>query len=52
MPPRMGRVMSMVDEGGMFSDARVAVGVVMGRCFPKWTRRKDDGGSEVRRASS
>lgn len=48
----MGRVMSMVDEEGMFNDARVAVGELVGRCFPKWTRRNDDGGSEVRRASS
>lgn len=42
----------MVDRGGMFSDERVAVGEVVGRCFPKWTRRRDDGGSEVRRESN
>ena len=32
----------------MWSEARVAVEEVIGRCFPTWTRRSDVGGREVR----
>lgn len=44
--------MSMVDDGGTWSEARVAVEEVIGRCFPKWTRRREAGGREVRRDRS
>lgn len=44
--------MSMVDEGGMLREERVADEEVVGRCFPTWTRRSDDGGREVRSESS
>lgn len=42
----------MVDNGGMWRESRVAVVDVIGRCFPKWTRRREAGGREVRRDSS
>lgn len=42
----------MVDDGGMWREERVAVGEVVGRCFPTWTRRREVGGREVRRARS
>jgi hypothetical protein len=44
----MGRVTSMVDDGGMWSEARVAVEELVGRCLPKWTSRSELGGREVR----
>ena len=52
MPPRRGRVISMVDNGGMWRESRVAVEEVIGRCFPQWTRRREAGGREVRRDRS
>jgi hypothetical protein len=42
----------MVDDGGMWSEARVAVGEVVGRCFPNSTRRSEVGGRQVRSARS
>lgn len=48
-PPRKGRVMSIVPDGGTLRDDRVELadeGVV--RCFPAWTRRSEVGGREVR----
>lgn len=48
-PPRKGRVMSIVADGGTLRDDRVELadeGVV--RCFPAWTRRSEVGGREVR----
>lgn len=53
MPPRKGRVMSITERGEMLREERVELaeeGVV--RCFPAWTRRREDGGREVRRESS
>lgn len=53
MPPRTGKVMSITERGGMLREERVELvedGVV--RCFPAWTRRREDGGREVRRESS
>lgn len=44
---------SMVEDGGILRDESVAVEVVVvGRCFPKWTRRSEDAGREVRSESS
>lgn len=53
IPPRTGKVMSMTERGGMFREERVELAdeeVV--RCFPAWTRRREDGGREVRRERS
>ena len=43
----------MVEEGAMLSEDSVdkIFGEVV-RCFPAWTRRKSDGGIEVRRERS
>ena len=48
MPPRTGKVRWRVDSWGMERERRVEVGVV-GRCLPKWTRRRSGWGREVRR---
>lgn len=53
IPPRTGKVMSITERGEMFREERVELAdeeVV--RCFPAWTRRREDGGREVRRERS
>jgi hypothetical protein len=42
----------MVDDGGIWSEARVAVEELVGKCLPKWTRRSELGGRDVRRDRS
>lgn len=53
MPPRIGSVRWMVEEGAMLSEDKVddVFGEVV-RCFPACTRRRSDGGTEVRRERS
>jgi len=49
-PPRRGSVTWRVASGGIVrvdSERGALVGVV--RCLPAWTRRRVDGGAEVRR---
>ena len=53
IPPRIGNVKLIVEDGAILSEDRVdeVLGEVV-RCFPEYTRRRSDGGIEVRRERS